>query len=96
MVDDNDDDFVVAGVIGSVVEDVFNETGTGAVVSTTGAVVFVLMALLEETTGETVVGTSLEISLEVGMVAVVAAAAAMGTEESIAEAMLSLGGSSVL
>lgn len=98
VVADNEDVFVVEGVIGSVVEAVFNETGTGAAVSTTGAVVFVLMVLVEGTTGEIVVDTSLEISLEVGIVVVVAvaAAAAMGAEESIAEAILSLRGCSVL
>ena len=59
---------------------------------------FVLMVLWEGTAGEICVGTSLEISLEVGMVVVVAvaAAAAIVAGESIAEAMFSLRGSSVL
>lgn len=61
---------------------------------------FVLMVLWEGTAGEICVGTSLEISLEVGMVVVVvvaaAAAAAIGAGESIAEAMFSLRGSFVL
>lgn len=59
---------------------------------------FVLMVLWEGTAGEICVGTSLEISLEVGMVVVVAVAVAaeIGAGESIAEVMFSLRGSSVL
>lgn len=80
---------------GSVIEAVFNETGAGAAVSTTGAVVW------ESTAGEVGAGASLEISLEdvvvgVAIAPAAVAAAAMGAGAFTAEAIFSLRGSSVV
>lgn len=86
------------GVIGSVIEAVFSETGAGAAVSAIGAA----MVVWEGTVGEIGAGASLEISLEevvvvgVAKAPAAAAAATMGAGAFTAEAIFSLRGSSVV